>query len=116
MGMTFYSQIRIPFDYQEMSELDYAAMLFHELRHLRQWRKYGRFQFGARYILQPRWRWAMEMQAFRSSVMMRDRLGDKMLREYISRLPITFITTYALRSIRWEDLESQTIKILRSEM
>lgn len=63
---TWRKTIALPWNWKTMSSRRKAAILAHELVHVEQRRRYSR-SFLAKY-LNPRWRWAMEVQAYRQQL------------------------------------------------
>lgn len=95
MGVTVSAKlVLLPHDWNERSAYRKALLLLHELVHVRQWRKY--LFFGARWSTSPRFRVAMEAQAYRESVSAMVMLGysDDSIADYINRLSVTFHKTY----------------------
>lgn len=95
---TYYQHVRVPEDWDERGTLGQVLTLAHELVHVRQWRKYGRARFGGRYVFSPRWRWAMEVQAYRESIRVRKVLGmgKGEAEQYAGRVAARMWTTYRL--------------------
>lgn len=117
MTTTFYKEIRLGQDFDQEPEWARAVIWAHEMVHVYQWRQMKRARFAARY-LRAFWRWAIEIQAYRMSVMVRKRLGIEAVwnDRYIRQLPDRLRGGYALWRIRRSSLHEQTIKALRSEL
>lgn len=72
---TYYRTVRVPRDWLTRSVAGKAITLAHEYVHVLQWRELGRMRFVATYTVSPRWRWALEVQAYRESMRVRALLG-----------------------------------------
>lgn len=93
---------------------DKAATLMHELVHAEQW--WIHQGFLARYIASPRFRWAMEVQAYRESVRTYRAVGftGPGLERYIQARANTIIRSYFMigRRLR-RDIRKNTAGIVR---
>ena len=61
-------KIHLPHDFHSRAQQSRAALLMHELVHVRQWRDHGTIKMGGRYAFDPRWRAAYEIAAYRESM------------------------------------------------
>lgn len=61
-------KIHLPHDFEKRAPASRAALLMHELVHVRQWRDHGTIKMGGRYAFDPRWRAAYEIAAYRESM------------------------------------------------
>lgn len=119
MSTTYYKEIRVGSLWEEFIVPKRAAVLKHEIVHAKQWRHYGRASFGSKYIFSARFRWAMEVQAYRESTRVYRTLGavEKWLREYVNdAVPNSLWGSYALGTLRKDDVYEQTRKILSLEL
>lgn len=115
---TFYEEVRLGSDFYEEPAWAQAATWAHELVHVHQWRIVGRAKFGRRYVFSLRWRWMYEMQAYRMSILIRQRLGvsEEMTLRYIRQKPESLRSSYLLMGLRNNHLRDYTRQILTSEM
>lgn len=105
LSTTFYSQIRVGVDFDkpvkggaEALLQKQAITLMHELRHARQWRKYGRTGFAKRYLGDPRFGWYCEVACYGESVWTAVSMGarKKWLNKYVHNRDDTLIRSYLL--------------------
>ena len=97
--------IHLPVGFRRAPARNRAALLMHELLHVRQWRQAGAIPMAARYAFAPRWRAAYEIEAhaesFRAHGSMgwtrRDALGWRTV--YITRVH----KTYFLRRVDFNE-------------
>jgi len=61
-------KLHLPHDFHKRGPSTRAAVLLHELVHVRQWRDHGTIRIGGRYAFDPRWRAAYEIAAYRESM------------------------------------------------
>jgi hypothetical protein len=118
MTTTYYKEIRVGDGWAGYTPPKKASILKHEIVHAKQWRHYGRGTFGARYIFSARFRWAMEVQAYRESVRAYRTLGAKesWLRTYATKdVPDILWQNYMLGVLRKGDVYEHTAKILLRE-
>ncbi len=94
--------VLLPADWPERSDLEQAALLLHELTHIRQWRTY--LGFGLRWSASPRFRVAMETQAYRESVATYAMAGLSAgsIAEYARRRSDSFPERYRTESVNVE--------------
>lgn len=85
--------------------------LYHECVHIIQAKDWGNLLFAARYAV-PRWRWAIEMQAYAVSVLVARALGSD-----ISPMPAAIAKTMAEKYGPWvigkKEVEEETVKFLQ---
>lgn len=114
MSTTYYATIRLGTNFEGKDAKNQAITLGHELLHARQWRGFGRSKFRTRYMFWPRWRWAIEMQAYRESIRIMLALGytrDDCERYAISRVS-SMLSSYGLGSLRRDDVAEWTRRVL----
>lgn len=119
MSTTYYREIRVGSRWEEFSVAKKAAVLKHEIVHAKQWRHYGQVRFAAKYIFSARFRWSMEVQAYRESVRAYRTLGalESWLREYVlDSVPGSLWNSYGLRTLRKDDVYDETRKLLLKEL
>jgi hypothetical protein len=119
MSTTYYKEIRVGARWTEFSVPKRAAVLKHEIVHARQWRHYGQGSFATKYIFSARFRWAVEVQAYRESIRVYRTLGavEKWLREYVKDLvPNSLWKNYALKTLRKDDVYDEARRILSKEI
>jgi hypothetical protein len=89
-----------------------AAILWHELVHVRQRKAWGHTKFLSRYAT-ARGRWVIEVPAYRMSIRVYERLsnGDFNAAEYIGSKLNTFRQDYLLESLDFEQYKQETQKI-----
>lgn len=111
---TFYKEIRLGSEFHKKAKWQQAATWAHEMVHVYQWRLEGRARFGSRYVFRTRYRWAYEVEGYRMSVHIRERLKvpRAWTRAYIFDRPNVLRKSYALHTIRRNDLTKHTIEIL----
>jgi len=115
MTTTYYKEIRVGDGWEDYSIPRKASVLRHEIVHAKQWRHFGRASFGANYIFSARFRWAMEVQAYRESVRAYRVLGAKedWLRNYATReVPDVLWQNYMLGVLRKGDVYEHAARIL----
>lgn len=114
MSTTYYTTIRLGTSYDDKSPAWQAVTLGHELCHARQWRGYGRSTFRTRYLFWPRWRWSIEMQAYRESirVMMALRFKASTIADFIDERPDVLLDKYAIGTLDHANVRTYTQKIL----
>ena len=110
VSTAYYKQIRVRHDWNDITHASQATTLAHEMVHVRQWRKYGRLGFGARYVLSQRFRWAMEMQARTEQVIAMQCLGMG-TQEFVDKQAERMLDVYKLGRIR-DDVRRYTPEIL----
>lgn len=100
MSMALRRQIRWGVGFRDKPQIDRARDKMHELAHARQYRVYR--SFLARYITDPRFRWAMEAQAYRESARALRSMGvpPSRLRNYINGRAETIIRGYFILGLR----------------
>lgn len=115
MATTYYREIRVPkgFFGRGWSVARRAVTLVHELIHALQWRFYGMVSFAMRY-LSARFRWAVEMQAYRFGVLVKRMLGysETSIQNSIRHRATAMRDAYALRGLRWADVQKYTPAVL----
>lgn len=111
MTTAMYRDVYLGSGWEDKSMAGKAQTLSHELVHLRQWRKYGPIRFALRYIFSSRFRWAMEIQAYRMSVAVRKTLRVRATREYINARPEKLRSIYKMKSL--SNLKELTIRLLQ---
>lgn len=114
MTTAFYRQVRVGTTWDRKSTAAKAVTLAHELVHIRQWRHFGRIAFGSSYVFSARWRWAMEMNAYRESMRAMKILGYSKTHRKNSattRGPSMY-GTYALRGLRRDHVVNYTREVL----
>lgn len=119
MTTTYYKEIRVGDGWEGYSVPKKASILKHEIVHAQQWRNFGRAEFGSRYVFSARFRWAMEVQAYRESVRAYRTLGatEKWLRNYATReVPDVLWQNYMLGLLRKGDIYEHTARILLREV
>lgn len=94
-GLTY-----LPWSWEEREDFWRAELLHHELVHNRQWRKYR--LFGLRWALSPRFRVAMELQAYQESVSTLVLMGvhRSCVLSWISHHCQQFQTVYRAKQVR----------------
>lgn len=115
MSTTYYREVRVAHGFWKRDIPTQAATLAHELVHARQWRKHGRVRFALAYATSPRFRLAVELQAYRESIRAMRAMGysNKYIESYINRKPFTMKDAYLLHRVRWDALSSLTRCVLR---
>ncbi len=113
---TYYKEMRLGIDFDELDEPIQAVVMAHELVHVYQWRHYGRAKFGPKYVMSGRFRWAMEMQAYRESVRWRKLMNDSKLDQYCKdRWEVLWREYFLWPTLRRDHVRNKTRKILREE-
>ncbi len=113
VSTAYYRQIRLGTDYETAQSFSQAATMAHEMVHVRQWRYYGRLGFAWRYVMSPRFRWAVECNAFAEGVRALRILGiHAAIGHEVHTRATQMRGPYRLRSINESDLVTQTRKIL----
>ncbi len=110
-GTTFYRSILLPSDYADRPLWRNAVLWAHEIQHARQWRGYGRGRFAMNYVLRARYRWAVEMQCYRTSVRAYLHLGHSPT-NYIERRAKGFMKSYSAGSLRASSVIRHTRSVL----
>lgn len=115
MSTTYYGSIRLGSKYDSLSDEWKSVLLAHELVHARQWRHFGRRTFRTRYLFWTRWRWAIEVQAYRESVRMLIALGASkgLIESYIDARTKSLLSNYTLSSLNLKNVRTATVKLLR---
>lgn len=117
MATTYYREIRVPkgFFGRGWSVARRAVTLAHELIHALQWRFYGMASFALRY-LSARFRWAVEMQAYRFGVLVKRMLGylESAIQNSIRHRASAMRKPYKLRGLRWGDVKKYTPAVLNA--
>ena len=115
---TLYTQIRVPHGFGDWGTASKAILLAHELVHVRQWRSMRARNFGARYIFSPRFRWSMEMQAYRETVRAQLLMGwtETAVANAIEQRADKLFADYSLRTIRRNHVERYTRAVLYAEL
>jgi hypothetical protein len=119
MSTTYYKEIRVGSRWETFTVAKKAAVLKHEIVHAKQWHHFGQATFGTKYIFSARFRWAMEVQAYRESTRAYRTLGatEPWLREYVTDVvPASLWGSYGLRTLRKDDVFYETRKILMKEL
>lgn len=117
MTTTFYKEIRLGTGFALQPEWAQAMIWAHEMVHGNQWRKMGRATFGTRY-LDTRWRWIIEMQAYRMSIHIRERIGIPQAATvtYIQQKPNDLWDAYAFWALNKWDFTKYTREVLSTEL
>lgn len=115
MATTYYGEIRVPRGFwgRGWSVARRAALLAHEIVHVLQWRFYGASTFALSY-LSARFRWAVEVQAYRFGILIKRMLGytERTLQAEIRHKATAMRDAYALRGLRWRDVKKYTPAVL----
>jgi hypothetical protein len=119
MTTTYYKEIRVGYQWDSYSRVSKAMIMMHEIVHARQWRYYGRGTFATKYVFNTQFRWAMEVQAYRESLIALKALGAT--RSYLEKyaksiVPGILWKNYMLRSLRKSDVYKYTAQILLREL
>lgn len=112
LSTAFPNTIRVRHDFFAMDYNIRCVILAHEMVHIRQYRRYGRVRFALGYAFSPRFRWAMEVQAYREGMTVRDHLG--MRRTGVEALTERMIELYRLGRIA-HDVAEHTPGIIKME-
>ena len=117
MTTTFYREIRLGTEYDRMPEWAKAALWAHEMVHVYQWRDMGRAKFARRYMWAPT-RWAIEMEAYRITIFMRQRFGVERVwnERYIGDLVHVFRSAYGMWRIQAKSLRKNTVEVLSTAL
>jgi hypothetical protein len=126
MTTTYYNEIRLGSGWKDKNLESQAYILVHEAVHARQWRHYGRAKFGWKYISDPRWRWAIEVQGYREGIMwgvvvlkargLSQAKIEKALSTKIDHVISSLLRAYSLGSIRSSDIKKHTRDILEGDI
>lgn len=110
---TLHNYLFLDDHYDKMGPIDRASLLWHELVHADQWRKWGRLRFAYRYS-RPQWRWAIETSAYRHQYRIWLYFGipeQKVIRS-IKKLPSNFAKGYKMHRIDRKQLDKETFKAM----
>jgi hypothetical protein len=115
MSTTYFSELRLGSGYDDRPIHDQAALIAHELYHARQWRHYGRATFATSYVMRPKWRWAIETQAYGESVRAWVAMGAtrEFVMRYIETRADVLLRDYALGILNKESVRASTSAVLR---
>lgn len=101
-----------PSDWGRMTNLEKAAMRWHELCHALQWRAgwFGRYAIAE-------WRWALEVNGYRMQIRAMRRMGVRSdyLLNVVENVAKRLRKTYRLRFLDSRQVRSETRRILRAE-
>jgi hypothetical protein len=114
MSTTYYRELRLGTGYADKTDAWKAVTMAHEILHARQWRHWGPATFRTRYMFWTRWRWAIEVQAYRESVRCLVALGVRpsTLDEYIASRPGVLWSKYAIKTLHKGDVFEHTMRLL----
>lgn len=93
-----------------------AALLWHELVHIRQRQKWGHASFLKRYA-SARGRWYIETPAYRMSIRCYERMSGGQFNgtQYIEEKVASFRKSYWLKQIKYSQYKSETARIWKQE-
>jgi hypothetical protein len=116
VSTTYYKEIRLGSDWKEKDIHDQAVILAHELRHARQWRRYGPSTFRNRYIFYTRWRWGVEVQCYAESIRALVALGavPTAVDKYIDDRVKALWEHYVLGTLHKGDVMTHTRRVLEA--
>ena len=116
MSTTYYKELRLGSGWKEKDIHDQAVILAHELRHARQWRRYGRTTFRNHYIFHTRWRWAVETQCYCESIRALVALGaaPAVIDKYVDDRVKALWESYALGSLHKGDVMTHSRRVLEA--
>lgn len=116
MTTTYYREIRVAVGFwgRGWSVARRAVVMAHEILHVLQWRFYGRVTFAMSYVGSARFRWAIEMQAYRFGVLVKRMLGyaERSIQDSIRHRASAMRKPYALGGLRWRDVKKYTPAVL----
>jgi hypothetical protein len=115
-SMTLRKIVFLSSDWSEYPPHKQAAILWHELVHVRQRQRWGNTRFLARYA-SARGRWSIETPAYRMSIRIYERLSRDGFDSgaYIQRKLRTFRSDYWLKTIRMSDYTGFTRSVWSRE-
>lgn len=105
-GMVLLATVYLNENFKDRKLIDRVALLWHEIRHCRQWRR-GQM---VRYI-DDRWRWALETAAYRQGykVYYAHGVSKKRIKNLVNKLPKKFASSlYRIDKVPFRDLELKT--------
>lgn len=105
-GMVLLATVYLNENFKDRALIDRVALLWHEIRHCRQWRR----GLMARYI-DDRWRWALEVQAYRQGykVYLAHGVSKNRILQLVDRLPGKFESNrYRIDTVPMRDLQLKT--------
>ena len=107
VATTYYTQIRLPSNWHEMSVSSKAILMAHEWRHTKQWRSFGRGRFAIKYIASLRFRAATEIECYCESARAMKSVGRpaNYINAYIEDRARKMVKFYMLRQLRFSDFD-----------
>jgi len=113
-GMVLLATVYLNKNFKDRALIDRVALLWHEIRHCRQWRR----GLMARYI-DDRWRWALEVQAYRQGykVYLAHGVSRKRIQQLVDRLPKKFDSKlYLIDTVPMRDLQLKTSECIMEHL
>lgn len=105
MATTYYRQIRLPSNWEQMETRSKASLLAHEWRHTKQWRKWGKVKFAWRYLMSRRFRAAVEIECYCETARAKISMGypRKSIDLFSVRVPNSMFSAYKIRGLDRND-------------
>ncbi len=109
-------KIHLPWDFRKRDTRNRAALLMHELVHVRQWQAFGVVNMAGKYAFQPRWRAALEIEAYAETFRAHTAMGWRRREALAYRIVCVerLAKHYGLRSVDYDQLVAVCVQAWRA--